>query len=202
MKEDLRAVKGMETKNNIIQASIKILAKEGIEGISTRKIAETLKISKSNIFHHFKSVENILDEVFNFILQAMIQPIKKQSFKRPEDFLMFLGQGIYNIKSEERTGYIVMFQLYTLSLYNKKYQKILLDQTTQIVNTMALVLKKLSLSDLVTCTMVSEMVLMTLDGYGLSALLDDNRHHYKKLWEINTHLWCGLLSENKGGKHD
>lgn len=199
---DLRTVKGQETKKNIIHTSINILAQEGIEGISANKIADALKISKSNIFYHFKSVENILDEVFDTILNYMVEPITSHNFKNVKELIMFIGQGIYNLSSEERTIYVVTFQLYTLGLYNHKYQDVLLKQKKKIIQVISNELLKLTHSDKDTCKTVSEMVLMTLDGYGLSALLDDKHHHYKKLWEINTLYWCDLLSENKGGSHD
>ena len=202
MKSDQRTIKGLETKNNIIQASIEILAEQGIEGLSAKKIADTLKISKSNIFHHFNSVDMILDQVFDFILLAMIEPLKSHGFESSKDFFIFMGQGIYKLNPQEKKIYIVLFQLYTLSLYNKKYQTILLNQKKQIVETIAQVLNKISGSDLEVCQKVSEMVLMTLDGYGLSALLDDNNDHYQELWHINIHHWCQLLSENKGGNND
>lgn len=199
---DLRTIKGQEMKKNIILTTINILAREGIEGISTRKIAEDLNISKSNIFHHFKSVENILDEVFDTILNYMIQPITTHNFKNAKEFIMFIGQGIYHLSSEDRTIYVVTFQLYTLSLYNHKYQDALLKQKEKIVQVITKELIKLTHSDIDTCKTVSEMLLMTLDGYGLSALLHENSHHYKKLWELNANYWCDILSENKGVTHD
>ena len=201
MKSDQRTIKGLETKNNIIQASIEILAEQGVEGLSAKKISDALKISKSNIFHHFKSVDMILEQVFDSILMAMVEPIKNHSFESPRDFFIFMGQGIYKIDSQERKIYIVLFQFYTLSLYNKKYQTMLINQKKQIVENMAQVLENISLSDSQVCHRVSEMVLMTLDGYGLSALLDEKNDHYEKLWQISTSHWCHLLSENKGGNH-
>lgn len=199
---DLRTIKGQEMKKNIILTTINILAREGIEGISTRKIAEDLNISKSNIFHHFKSVENILDEVFDTILNYMVQPITTHNFKNVKDFIMFIGQGIYHLSLEERTIYVVTFQLYTLSLYNHKYQDVLLKQKEKIVQVITKEISKLTHSDKDTCKTVSEMLLMTLDGYGLSALLDEKPHHYKKLWELNANHWCDILSENKGVTND
>lgn len=198
---DLRIVKGQEMKKNIIHASIEILAKEGVEAISAKKIADTLNTSKSNIFHHFKSVESILDEVFDTILSYMIDPIIGHNFKSVKELMMFIGQGIYNLSTEERTVYIVTFQFYITSLYNSEYQNNLLKQKEKIIQVITNQLLKLSGSDEDTCKIVSEMILMTLDGYGLSALLDNNHHHYKKLWEININYWCELLAE-KGENND
>lgn len=199
---DLRIQKGQRMRNSIIQAAIKILEHEGIEGISANKIADTLQISKSNIFHHFKSIDNVIDEVFDTIMSFMMKSITSHSFESVKDFLMFLGQGIYNLSSEERTIYIVTFQFYTLSLYNGMYQDKLLKQKDKIIDVISNELFKLTSTDRDRCKTVSEMILMTLDGYGLSALLDNKHHSYEKLWKINTHYWCDMLSKKKGELYD
>lgn len=195
---DLRIIKGQEMKKNIIHASIDILSKDGIEAISSQKIADKLNTSKSNIFHHFKSIENILDEVFDTILSYKIDPIIGHNFTSLENLINFIGNGIYNLNDEGRKLYVITFQLYTISLYTIKYQEKLLKQKDKIIQVIANKLLKLSKADEKTCIDVSEMILMTLDGYGLSALLENKQNHYKKLWEINTNYWCELL----GGSND
>ncbi|MBS3990684.1 MAG: TetR/AcrR family transcriptional regulator [Erysipelothrix sp.] len=199
---DLRIIKGKEMKKNIIFSTLKLIAEEGIEGISTQKIADHLNISKSNIFHHFKSVDIILDEVFATILQSMLEPISSHNYKNVKEFLMFIGKGVYQLIYEERTIYIVMFQLYTMSLHNEKYQNLILRQKEKIIQVISSELSKLTDSDKDTCETVSEILLMSLDGYGLSALLDERPPHYERLWELNVDYLCNLLSESKGGSYD
>ncbi len=196
--KDLRIVKGQEMRKKIIQTSIELLSNEGIEAISAQKIADALKTSKSNLFHHFKSIDTILDAVFDTILSYMIDPITRFSFTSLEDLMAFIGNGIYNISDNDRAVYIVTFQLYSISLYNTKYKTNLLKQKEKIIETIANELLKLSSAKKETCVIVAEMMLMTLDGYGLSALLDENNTHYQKLWEISTKHWCHLL----GGTND
>lgn len=196
--KDLRVIKGQEMRKKIIQTTMELLSNEGIEAISAQKIADALKTSKSNLFHHFKSIDSILDEVFDTILSYMIDPLIGHAFTSLEDLIRFIGNGIYNINDEDRAIYIVTFQLYTISLYNTRYQKNLLKQKEIIIKTITNELLKLSDANEETCKIVSEMILMTLDGYGLSALLDKNNKHYQKLWEINTKHWCHLL----GGTND
>ena len=196
--KDLRIVKGQEMRKKIIQTSIELLSNEGIEAISAQKIADALKTSKSNLFHHFKSIDTILDAVFDTILSYMIDPITRFSFTSLEDLMVFIGNGIYNISDNDRAVYIVTFQLYSISLYNTKYKTNLLKQKEKIIETIANELLKLSSANKEICIIVAEMMLMTLDGYGLSALLDANNTHYQKLWEISTKHWCHLL----GGTND
>lgn len=200
--QDLRLVKGLEMKRSIVMATIDLIAREGIEGISTQKIANSLNISKSNIFHHFKSVEAILDEVFATILKSMVEPISNHHFDNVKEFMMFIGEGIFHLSTEDRNIYIVTFQLYTLSLHNQKYQDLLLSQKESIVQVISNELLKLTHSNHETCAMVAEMILMTLDGYGLSALMEGNSDHYQKLWDLNTNYWIDMLLTNAGGTHD
>lgn len=200
--QDLRIVKGLEMKRSIILAASALIASEGIKGLNTQKIADSLNISKSNIFYHFKSVEMILEGVFDTIFSAMVQPIVNHPYKTVKDLIIFIGHDILNLNSDARLISLVTFQFYTLSLHNLKYQQLLLKQKENITSAIANELIKLTHSDQETCNIVSEMILMTLDGYGLSALLDGNHLHYQKLWELNTNYWCCLLTRNKGDLHD
>ena len=86
-------------------------------------------------------------------------------------------------------------------LFRSKYQNNLLKQKQAIMQVITNELLKLTSADEETCKTVSEMMLMTLDGYGLSSLLDNKHLHYKKLWEININYWCELLTE-KGENND
>lgn len=199
---DLRVIKGQKMRSSIIQAAINILEQEGMEGISAKKIADTLKISKSNIFHHFQSVDNIIEEVFETVMGFMTDSIAVHSYQSAKDFILHLGQGISNLSSEERTIYIVTFQFYTLGLHDKKYQDQLLKQKQRTIDLISKELYKCTGAKKEICKSVSEMILMTLDGYGLSALMDNTHDSYQKLWEISTHYWCDMLSEEKGELYD
>ena len=53
---DQRKAKGEETKQKIIESAIQIVSLEGIKGLSAKKVADNAGISKSNVFHHFKSL--------------------------------------------------------------------------------------------------------------------------------------------------
>ncbi len=192
--EDQRIIKGQRMKIKIIETAIKILEKEGIEGISAHKIADTLDVSKSNIFHHYKSINNIIEEVFETLMQFMIEPITVHGYERLEDFFMYLGQSIYNLSPAERTIYVGTFQFYTFSLYNNKYQHKFLEQKEKMIEVISNELYKLSGSEKKTCSIVSKMILMTLDGYGLSALIDQDNQSYEELWKVNTSYWCHMLN--------
>ncbi|QWD60950.1 TetR/AcrR family transcriptional regulator [Polynucleobacter sp. MWH-UH35A] len=55
--------KGLATKSVILQAALDIASKSGLEGITIGRLAETVGMSKSGVFAHFGSREELQIEV-------------------------------------------------------------------------------------------------------------------------------------------
>ena len=54
-----------ETQENIISIATKLFLEKGYEKTSVQDIANTLGMTRGAVFHHFKSKEDILNEVIN-----------------------------------------------------------------------------------------------------------------------------------------
>ena len=59
---------GLNTKERIFQAALKIFAENGYEGARIDKIAEAVGINKASLYFHFKSKEEIFKELFQNII--------------------------------------------------------------------------------------------------------------------------------------
>ncbi len=57
--DDLRTIKGNITKAKILSSSLDIICSSGVEGLSASKITSMSGISKSSVFHHFSSINDI-----------------------------------------------------------------------------------------------------------------------------------------------
>ncbi|WP_018932403.1 TetR/AcrR family transcriptional regulator [Gracilibacillus lacisalsi] len=193
MSHDLRITKGNETKERILVASMTIIAEEGIEGLSAKKIADLLGISKSNIFHHFGSVDSILDTIFEHILVDLVEPVKTYQGKDLEGFFLFLGESIYSLSDEERLSYSVLFHFYNTCLHNEKYRDYLLKAKHEVVDAIATQLSHYSTQEKERLFKVSEMIIMTLDGYGLHSLLESDVVTFKEIWTLQIKAWQSLL---------
>jgi len=193
MDRDLRITKGNETKGRILTASMKIISEEGIEGLSAKKIADLLGISKSNIFHHFGSVDRVLDLVFENILTDLVEPVKSYQGPDLEGFLLFLGEGIYSLSEEEKLSYSVLFNFYTTCLHNEKYRTYLLKAKQEMNDAIAVQLTNYSSQNKEKILKVSEMIIMTLDGYGLHSLLEEEVLTLKEIWTLQVKAWQSLL---------
>ncbi|UOE94795.1 TetR/AcrR family transcriptional regulator [Alkalihalobacillus sp. LMS39] len=193
MTQDQRITKGNETKERILAASIRICAEEGIEGLSAKKIADFLGISKSNVFHHFGSVDELLNVMFETILVSLVKPIKSHHGPNLKAFLSFLGESIYSLSEEEKGTYSVLLNFYNFSLYNEKYKAYLLKTKNEVIDAIATQLSRYSSQKRERLLKVSEMIIMTLDGYGLHFLLETDLDNFKEIWTLQVDAWQSLL---------
>lgn len=193
MTQDLRIMKGNETKDRILIASMSIISQEGIEGLSAQKIADLSGISKSNIFHHFKSVDEVLTTLFESILADMANPVKTYRGQDLEAFLLFLGESIYLLSEEEKLSYAVLLHFYNTCLYNEKYRAHLLRSRDEMTDAIATQLSRYSPQGKEKLLKIAEMVIMTLDGYGLHYLLGSDSVKFKEIWTLQVKAWQTLL---------
>lgn len=193
MAKDQRIIKGNETKKHIITASMKIISEEGIKGLSAKKVADLSKISKSTIFHHFPSLDGILDEIFESMLAYLVEPIDSQKAPDLEGFLSSLGENIYSLSDEEKLTYSVLLNFYNTSLHNKKYRISLIKAKEEMIEAIATQLSHYSSQKKERLLQISEMMIMTLDGYGLHFLLDSDKSTFEELWALQIKAWQGLL---------
>jgi AcrR family transcriptional regulator len=77
----------VKTKERIRDAAIVLFAKKGFEAVSIREIAESVGITKSSIYSHFRSKDEILQSILSFF----IQEIGKKSTKSVEEEKFILG---------------------------------------------------------------------------------------------------------------
>ncbi|MGK0291381.1 MAG: AcrR family transcriptional regulator [bacterium] len=99
-----------DTKRKILDTARIIYLREGIEGISMRKIAKDVGISATAIYRHFKNKEVLLAELivqgFRFFEQYLFRALEKDS---AADRLVLTGQAYCNFALEQSQYYNVIF---------------------------------------------------------------------------------------------
>jgi AcrR family transcriptional regulator len=193
MREDLRIRKGRESKEKIIHVAMQLIAEEGMEGLSAKKIADRAGLSKSNVFHHFSSVEQILDTLFEEMLQSTVTPILSFQGSSLEAFLQSLGESIFRSDEQQRLAHQALLGYYAASLYKQEYQFRLFKAKQDMLAAIAAQLKQYSQQDNQTIERVAQMILITLDGYGLHHLLEAEEQNVEQLWTLQCALWQSML---------
>ena len=78
VKTSLRRPRGLKTRRAILRKAVNLASLEGLEGLTIGKLASALRISKSGLFAHFGSKEDlqcaVVDEARDIFVEKVIRP--------------------------------------------------------------------------------------------------------------------------------
>jgi len=73
-----RRPRGLKTRRTILRKAVNLASLEGLEGLTIGKLASTLRISKSGLFAHFGSKEDlqcaVVDEARDIFVEKVVRP--------------------------------------------------------------------------------------------------------------------------------
>lgn len=193
---DKRLVKGEETYHRILLSAIDIISESGISGITASKLSSLSQVSKSNIFHHFKSTQEIPEAVLKMIFDELIRPIDDTNFESLDEYLKYLGSSIANVSEEYMKIYKSFFSFYHESMFNETYKKIMSDYLYTSKINLVNQIKKYSRKPLTDAELytISMLILSTLDGIGLHILMQGGNNEYLEAWNLQVKLICNWLN--------
>jgi TetR/AcrR family transcriptional regulator len=100
-----------DVSNRILDAAMKVFSKEGYEGATTKKIAETANVNEVTLFRKFRSKENILKTVISKNQQEAIRTLDSillmEKSMDIQKCLLDLGNSIMEFMSQ-RMDFIIM----------------------------------------------------------------------------------------------
>ena len=194
--KDKRLAKGEETYNRILLSAIDIISESGISGITASKLSELSQMSKSNIFHHFKSINDIPEEVLKFIFSELIKPIDDVKIKDLDEFLKYLGSSIVYVSEEYKKIYKSFFSFYHESMFNEIYKTSISDYLNTSKISLIHQIKKYSRRSLTDHELnsISTLILAALDGIGLHILMHGKSDEYLEAWNLQVKFICSWLN--------
>jgi len=78
LKTPLRRPRGLKTRRAILRKAVNLASLEGLEGLTIGKLASALRISKSGLFAHFGSKEDlqcaVVDEARDIFVEKVVRP--------------------------------------------------------------------------------------------------------------------------------
>lgn len=75
--------KGEETRERIVDLAFKLSSRDGLGGLSLGKLAAELGVSKSGLFAHFRSKDELELEVLKAAQDRFVEAVLKPAFKAP-----------------------------------------------------------------------------------------------------------------------
>lgn len=73
--------KGADTRNSILAKGLEMASQYGLENVTIGSLAKTMCMSKSGIFGHFQSKENLQIQIINFAVEHFTESVIVPSLK-------------------------------------------------------------------------------------------------------------------------
>src|SRR5260221_12598811 len=96
-----RARKGTRTRESILRVAVDLGSVEGLEGLTIGRLADELKMSKSGLFAHFCSKEELQLATIAMAVEIFVEPVLRPALSRTK--------GIYRLLAPRRGlfGYVL-----------------------------------------------------------------------------------------------
>ena len=75
--------KGPQTRDRILETAFQLAARDGLDGLSLSALASELGLSKSGLFAHFASKEELQLEMLRVASQRFVEKVMAPAFKQP-----------------------------------------------------------------------------------------------------------------------
>jgi len=130
--------KNLQTSQNIVEASFKLMAEHGIEKMSLSMIAKEVGISKPAIYYHFSSKEALIDFLFEEIFSGyhFRSYFDKEQYTKENFAEKLISDGLHMLSEYEgQEGILrVINEFIVTASRNEKYQKRLFEIQEDFLN--------------------------------------------------------------------
>ncbi|MGD6891477.1 TetR/AcrR family transcriptional regulator [Bacillus mobilis] len=184
--------KNLQTSQNIVEASFKLMAEHGIEKMSLSMIAKEVGISKPAIYYHFSSKEALVDFLFEEIFSGyhFVSYFDKEQYTKENFAEKLIADGLHMLSEYEgQEGILrVINEFIVTASRNEKYQKRLFEIQEDFLNGFHNLLKKGVELDVVSQQATEE------NAHTLALVIDNMSNYmlmgfelkYKEIWIRNV----------------
>ncbi|MCU5516630.1 MULTISPECIES: TetR/AcrR family transcriptional regulator [Bacillus] len=184
--------KNLQTSQNIVEASFKLMAEHGIEKMSLSMIAKEVGISKPAIYYHFSSKEALVDFLFEEIFSGyhFVSYFNKEQYTKESFAEKLIADGLHMLSEYEgQEGILrVINEFIVTAARNEKYQKRLFEIQEDFLNGFHDLLKKGVELDVVSQHATEE------NAHTLALVIDNMSNYmlmgfqlkYKEIWIQNV----------------
>ncbi|WP_010268929.1 TetR/AcrR family transcriptional regulator [Paenibacillus senegalensis] len=191
---DKRLEKGGQTRQRIIDAAISLAAASGVQSVSAAKLAEVAEVSKSNVFHHFKTIEELLSAALQQLTDIMLETMRTK-FSDAEQFLDQIGKMFVSVQEQEQqeqqaTLFKTFLSFYHEGLFDARYAEILEQSRVEMLEVITIQLRHVAVDvDQEQLEAASALLLSLWDGLGLHYMSSGNHASIENAWKLQAELF-------------
>ena len=170
------------TKEMIIDSSLEIIKKEGIENLNVRNIATKLNCSTQPIMYHYKNMDILKDELYKRVDEYHSEYLMKNS---NDDPLLSIGLQYIKFAKEEKNLFKFLFQSDKFSNFN--LEDLINNNENGLQDIFDIIKKETNLN----IEEIKEMfTILFISAHGIASLLANNsiaydENNFKKILETS-----------------
>jgi len=170
------------TKDMIMDSSLEIIKKEGIENLNVRNIATKLNCSTQPIMYHYKNMDILKDELYKKVDEYHSEYLMKNSNDNP---LLSIGLQYIKFAKEEKNFFKFLFQSGKFSDFN--LEDLINNNENGLQDIFDIIKKETNLN----IEEIKEMfTILFITAHGIASLLANNgvsydENHFKKILEMS-----------------
>lgn len=121
------------TSEKIKEATLSLLAKEGYDSISMRKIAKEADVSLGQLTYYYQTKDNLISIVVKEVLDIFYDEFENK-INNSKNKIETIVEGVESVIKEDTNVERLIITILSQSQVNKKLQKILSDFWNRIIN--------------------------------------------------------------------
>lgn len=176
-----RAMTKRDTRSAILEAAIEIMGTEGYEGLTASRLAAAASISKANLFHHFRTLDDVPIAAFEVIAnQIVAAPLPENG--TAHDFIAAMGEVALATLADRRGFYAAYVSFLTRAVFDPRLHE---SVRASLIRSKAEVQRAIAarIGDDATARKLTDLTLVIMDGAMLHILLIDNQEDIRAMWD-------------------
>ena len=167
---------------NIIDATISLISENGIKNVSAAKVATSVGISKSNVFHYFNSVDKLLLATLEEIMLLLVGAIDNDMPNNIEEVFLSLETTLF--ARDEKTAMVerAFWAFYCESIFNSDYREIFSKYLDGAIKDLTMLFSKVK--GVENAEDLSRQIIAMLDGMCIHISITGNREEYLQAWHL------------------
>lgn len=182
-------MRGQKTREKIMEAAIKVISNETIEGLSTRKVSSEAKVNLAAIHYHHRSKEGMLIDLSRYIITKYMFPRFEELYKNvegPKEFVTNLFGKAFQLFDERPDVVRTLVYLWLHGTKNRRIKDILVSGKQEFMEKCIDVLEE-NMSAKRAKKVISRSLSMLI-GMLMDALITNERPSQKELNELAGRL--------------
>lgn len=171
-------------RSEIVKVFYRVAKKEGLENVSIAKIAKVMDINPSLIMHYFRTKEDLVSSLIDFLLDRWLKIFDRNALEKPasKEALMEMINALFSKKWNVLFDDKVSYSCYALIFRNKKIRMRYKSVLDSLHNTLAAFIEKCRKENILQTedpVFASRIIFALVDGAYYYLSLEDDKDQYR-----------------------